>query len=377
MEYAVIRQRIDELSRRFASDRSRRQRRTSLAREDFDGLRQAGYPLVVVPVEDGGAFVSMAKSVRPLCEILRSLAAGDSSVALVCAMHPAVLSQWLTPLDVPAEYVTPWQQQRKQLFAAARAGSFFGTITSEPGSGGDINLTRSIARKVGDGYVLDGQKHFGSGMGMTSFMVTTAIPEGDSEPDWYLLDVRDTTWDGAQGMKLIAQWEGCGMIATQSHAMSFSSFPAVRCAWPGVRRQLGAASTPFVLCLFAAVTTGIVDAAIDVAQAQRAARKLPLRPYEQVEWARAEIDAWLVRQALEGMLRAAEAQPTLDREITQGKVAISELAESCLQRLCRVAGGGSFSRQSALGNLFEDVRALGFLRPPWGLAFDSLIPPAT
>ena len=29
--------------------------------------------------------------------------------------------------------------------------------------------------------------------------------------------------------------------------------------------------------------------------------------------------------------------------------------------------------QSSFGNWFEDVRALGFLRPPWGLAYDGLI----
>jgi hypothetical protein len=35
-------------------------------------------------------------------------------------------------------------------------------------------------------------------------------------------------------------------------------------------------------------------------------------------------------------------------------------------------GGGTFARHSPFGFWFEDVRALGFLRPPWGLAFDAL-----
>jgi hypothetical protein len=56
-----------------------------------------------------------------------------------------------------------------------------------------------------------------------------------------------------------------------------------------------------------------------------------------------------------------------------GKVAIAELAESCLRRICRVMGGGTFGRRSPFGHWFEDVRALGFLRPPWGLAYDNLI----
>ena len=41
-------------------------------------------------------------------------------------------------------------------------------------------------------------------------------------------------------------------------------------------------------------------------------------------------------------------------------------------RLTRVLGGGTFSRRSPFAHWFEDVRALGFLRPPWGLAYDTL-----
>ena len=40
--------------------------------------------------------------------------------------------------------------------------------------------------------------------------------------------------------------------------------------------------------------------------------------------------------------------------------------------LTNVLGGGTFSQRSPFAHWFEDVRALGFLRPPWGLAFDTL-----
>jgi hypothetical protein len=42
-------------------------------------------------------------------------------------------------------------------------------------------------------------------------------------------------------------------------------------------------------------------------------------------------------------------------------------------RICKIIGGGTFHRRSPFGHWFEDVRALGFLRPPWGLAYDRLI----
>jgi hypothetical protein len=59
-------------------------------------------------------------------------------------------------------------------------------------------------------------------------------------------------------------------------------------------------------------------------------------------------------------------------QAVQAKTAIAELAESVLHRICKVIGGGTFSRSSPFGYWCEDVRALGFLRPPWGLAYDQL-----
>ena len=56
----------------------------------------------------------------------------------------------------------------------------------------------------------------------------------------------------------------------------------------------------------------------------------------------------------------------------RAKEGVADLAEECLRRLTRVIGGATFSRRSPYASWFEDVRALGFLRPPWGLAHDQL-----
>jgi hypothetical protein len=79
-------------------------------------------------------------------------------------------------------------------------------------------------------------------------------------------------------------------------------------------------------------------------------------------------------QGYEGALRAVESgdHPRSLHATLRAKEAVAELAESSLGRLARVIGGGTFSRRSPFASWFEDVRALGFLRPPWGLAYDSL-----
>jgi len=362
---------VRDIAGAFAAARKERQLRRHLDPADFAQLREAGFLLTGVPVAQGGLWAGVRESTRPLCEILRVLGSGDPSVALVSSMHPAVLAFWLATPEVDAASQQAWDAQRATLAQSALDGAWWGTIVSEPGSGGDITKSKMAAVRDGEQYRLTGAKHFGSGSGVTSYMITTALPDGE-QPDLFYMDVRNVPWDGSKGMKLVAEWDGHGMSATQSHAMAFENFPATRCAWPANLMSLVLASGPYVSCSFTAVIVGIIDAAIEAAQQQLRGRHDALRPYEQVEWTRAEMEAWLVRQAFEGMLRAVEDGRDPLRSVLQGKETIAELAESILGRICKVIGGGTFSRNSPFGFWYEDVRALGFLRPPWGLAFDQL-----
>lgn len=375
MDAAAILRNVRDLAAGFAAQRAERQQRRALAPADFDALRKAGVPLTGVPVELGGVWEDVPRSTRPVCEILRTLAHGDPSVALVCAMHPSVLGFWMNTPKVPSPFQDAWDAQRRQFCLTARDGAWWGTITSEPGTGGDLARTAATARRVdaGGSYVLTGQKQFGSGSGITSYMITSALPEGETAPGLFVLDMRGVAWDGSAGVRLVAPWDGHGMAATQSHAMAFTDFPATRTAWPASFVSFMDSHGGSMPCMFTAVIVGIVETAVEAARQQIVRRRESLRSYERVEWTRAEMEGWLVQQAYEGMLRAVEQGREGRWRATQGKMAIAELAESATARICRVVGGGTFSRSSPFGSWHEDVRALGFLRPPWALAYDNLL----
>ena len=378
---------VTDLAGTFAAQRGERQMRDRLDAGDLDALAAAGLQRTGMPAERGGLWADLTTSTRSICEIYRVLARADSSLALTSSMHPAVLAFWLATPQVPAPDTGAWQRQRDEIFATVEAGAWWGTITSEPGSGGDVAKTRSTARWVdgtgdgadaadeltGGGWRLSGQKHFGSGTGVTSYMLTTAVPEGGDEPDWFYVPTAGNPLDGTAGITMVAPWDGHGMRATQSHALTFDDAPAVRSAWPGHLGDLIAGAAPFFGTLFTAIVLGIVDEAVATARAQLAPRADGLRAYEQVEWAQAELEAWTMAQAYEGALRAIESGRPASGAALRAKVVGSQLAESCLGRLCKVLGGGTYARRSPFGHWFEDVRALGFLRPPWALAVDGLI----
>ncbi len=378
LEADEVRAAIEPIASEWRADRRTRQARTHLDRADFDALRDTGLLTLGIPVEAGGAWHGVEASVRGLCEVYRRLAGADASVALVSAMHPAVISYWTTTAD-PTQ--PEWETQRRAVFASAIAGEQWGTITSEPGSGGDIFRTKSTATPLdaepflpGDSCAITGDKHFGSGMGVTDRMITTALPDGESDPAVFVLDVRDKPWDGTAGLQLIAEWDGMGMRATQSHAMRLEGAHAVRMAWSKKIDEITRTAGPVISTVFTAVVLGVLDEAIELAREQVRGRAPSCAPYEQVEWARAEQDHWLAVQAFEGALRALESGVAARavHAAPRAKQSVAELAEQTLQRLTRVLGGGTFSQRSPFAYWFEDVRALGFLRPPWGLAYDAL-----
>ena len=381
MEPQTVLDNVTQVAQGFASHRRERQQRTYLDKADFDALAEAGVLLTGVPASMGGLWVDVATSTRPFCEILRILATGDPSVALVTAMHPAVLGFWLTRPEAPPPHSEAWQAQTSALYQSALDGHWWGTVTSEPGSGGDITRSKATAAKETNGtYRISGQKHFGSGAGISSYMLTTAVPEGEPAADFFYLDMRGaldthgTPVNGSTGMRLVAPWDGFGMSATQSHAFELTDYPAQRIAWPGSQSAVTGVAGAFFGALFTAVVVGVVQSAHAAAAQRVVPRRDGLRRYEAVEWARIENEYWLIEQAYERLLQLMEAKgPDALLDSQHAKLAIAELAESVTQRICRVIGGGSFSRSSHLGAAFEDVRALGFLRPPWALAHDQLL----
>lgn len=340
----AVRDAVAALAERYAGERRERQQRDRLDPADLDDLAAAGLLRTGLPVERGGLWRDVTSSTRAICEIYRVLARGDSSLALTTSMHPAVLAFWLATPEVPEPDADAWRRQRDVIFTSVEQGAWWGTITSEPGSGGDVSRTRAAARRVdGDGraeegWRLTGQKHFGSGTGVTSYMLTTAVADGDDQPDWFYVPMPGDL-DGADGISLVAPWDGHGMTATQSHALAFEGAAAVRSAWPGHLGDLIDGAAPFFGTLFTAVVLGIVEEGVDTARAQLTPRAATLRAYEQVEWAQAELEAWTMAQVYEGALRAVESGGPSGGATVRAKMAGAQLAESCLGRLCKVLGG--------------------------------------
>jgi alkylation response protein AidB-like acyl-CoA dehydrogenase len=372
--YSSVLTAIDELSDRWVAQRSDRFARRHLERADFDALAATGYLELIVPESHGGRWRSLPETGPIIADAVGRLARGDQSVALVASMHPTVVGFWTTVPVATGPERDAWAAQREAVFATALDGHFWGTVTSEPGSGGDIMATRAEAIPTADPnrFLLHGDKHFGSGSQIVSYMVTTARPAGAAMPMAFYLDLRDQPWDGTGGITITRPWDGMGMKATQSHAVRFDDVAGTPWAWQQALALGAPAITALGLTTFCSVITSVCDAAM--VEAQRRLTGRTLRPYEQVALTQAEIDHWMLSQAMVGAVAALATEPAAEAllSITKAKLGMGALAESMLDRICRAVGGGAFSASSPFATWYEDVRALGYLRPPWALAFDQL-----
>src|SRR5262245_41266808 len=138
MDVATVRNNVEAVARDWSAQTTARLRRQALDKADFATLRDAGLNLTGVPEEMGGLWSGAAQSSRPTGAMFRALARVDPSVSLVATMHPTVLALWLEePVEPPTDPAV-WHEQRGRVLAAAKAGHWFGTVSSEPGGGGDL-----------------------------------------------------------------------------------------------------------------------------------------------------------------------------------------------------------------------------------------------
>ena len=144
-------QALQSVAEEFATQTIERQKRRELDPADFERVAAAGFLLTGVPAESGGLWSGVATSSRDYAQMVRVLAHGDPCVALVAAMHPAVTAFFLG-VETVDDHPEAWCQQRAELLELART-RWWGTVTSEPGSGGDILRTRTQGVLQADGQI--------------------------------------------------------------------------------------------------------------------------------------------------------------------------------------------------------------------------------
>jgi len=204
-----------------------------------------------VPAAHGGLDLDMPTYV----EVIRALAQGCASTAMTLHMHSTVM-RFIEALGTPA-------QQRRYFGEVVGPGRLFGSWGSEPA----VSLSRTFLmetaiRADGDGFVVDGVKHFCTmALGASFYMVWCAL---DGEADMGKALCLALVPADAAGLATDGKWDTLGMRGTYSPSMTLGG---VRIAGDALLGRPGAATQVGVVESFglgyAAVYVGLAEAALD------------------------------------------------------------------------------------------------------------------
>jgi alkylation response protein AidB-like acyl-CoA dehydrogenase len=198
----VARVLTEEMLARFASRAASYDRENRFFEEDFEELRASKYLLLPLPVEFGGAGLTLAE----VCREQRRLAYHAPATALAVNMH-------LYWLGVAADLWRSGDTTLEWLLREAAAGEIFAAGHAESGNDIPVLLSTSKAERVEGGYKFTGRKHFGSLTPVwTRFGLHGMDTSDPSQPKIvHAFMPRDTP-----GYTIKETWDVLGMRATRS-----------------------------------------------------------------------------------------------------------------------------------------------------------------
>jgi alkylation response protein AidB-like acyl-CoA dehydrogenase len=324
------------------------------ALENLRDLRRAGLLRLNVPTTFGGLGAGLSESV----EVLRELAQGSPSTALMLAMHNSTLANYLLDPDlVPRSERDYFRAQREWAWEAAAQGKIFGVANSEQGVGGNVRASKTSVNA--EETAVSGLKSFAS-MGLEADYFMAAALNDRGAVEFYLVE------NDRKSVTVAKEWDATGMRSSDSVTLRFENTPVIGPL--GYRGLLdGVNNRHWSTLSFTAIFIGTAESLL--AEAIRSAATMLQKT--------AAVELHLTLQAARAMLRhcvSCAKSPDSDylRLVRDCKLfATSSLADKAAA-LYSAQGGGAYRFSSPISRKFRDLLAGPVLRPPVGVSFDDV-----
>ena len=330
--------------------------------ETLAELRASGVLGAPLPTELGGWDTSLADTVQAI----RLLAQYAPATALALAMPLGNAATARLPEEVvPAASRPALRQHKVWLAEQIRQGKILAVANSEPGAGGDLANTKTLAQREGNGYHLTGRKSFATfGPDADYFLCAARRTEGGrAVVDGFFVPRH------APGLTLDECWNPIGMKPTASVGLRLESAPAAAVlGYPGCLE--GVSARHWSTLLFAAVCLGMGEGALREAVAAAG----------EAVWARAKLaDFALQLDAAAGFLEALTLQevwpfPSAAQErARRAKTFAARVAVETATHAAMISGGRAYTPHHPAFRLLCDALAGPLIRPPLPQAMDAIL----
>lgn len=328
--------------------------------DSWRALATENFLAMAIPKAYGGLGLDMATYIA----VIRTVAQGCANTAMTVHMHSTVM-RFIDALATDA-------QKRRYFAEVVEHGKLFGSWGSEPA----VSLSRTFlvetsVRQDGDGWAVDGVKHFCTmAQGASYYMVWCAV-DGQGDMAKALLQV--VVPASAAGIATDGRWNTLGMRATFSPSVTFDSVRVPRDAAlgePGKALKVGVIES-FGLG-YAAVYLGAAEGSL--AFATDYLKKRLVKPenipvaydptvQRHVGALRAHLDAALL--VLADSAARWDAADVAERALlaNRAKYLATEVALDVTSRVIQVVGGRGAYKDFPAERAFRDVRTATLMPP--------------
>jgi alkylation response protein AidB-like acyl-CoA dehydrogenase len=361
------------LARRFADRAADHDRDSTFPHDNYADLRDAGLLGLTVPVELGG----LGAGLGDVLAVLERLASGDGATTLAVTMHISPVGQWA------AVWRRTGDERLADMLRRAADGSLvWAALTAEAGVRNTMTDSRTTAKRVDGGFVINGRKIFATNSAVaTDFSTTARHEEAAGGPRLLLCQVSMAQ----EGVQIHPTWDALGMRATRSDDVEFTDVfvPDERVVHSlpvgSLDRRVLETVWSWAMPCFGAVYTGVAAGALDwaVERVVRSGRADDPVLQDVIGECRITLEtsrAVLHRHADDvqhGRISAGSVQEGLARCATVKYVAATN-ATQIVQRLVDVVGGPAFTRAFPFERMWRDVQA-GPIMPMGNLAARRLV----
>ncbi len=315
-------------------------------------LADLGLMGIQIPDALGGAGMSAVD----YCLCIEELARIDPAISLSVAAHNGLAAAHLHMFGTP-------DQQQRFLVPLATGQVLGGWGLTEPTAGSDAAGTRTMARRDGDDWVIDGAKTFtthGNLAGVIVAMAVTDRARGNRGISAFVIA------GGTPGMRAGRKENKLGMRASETSEVIFEN-----CRVPG-DALLGEQGQGFINTLqvldagrigIAALSVGLAQGAYDAARTyalQRQQFGQPIASFQGIRWKLADL-ATRIEAARLLTYRAAALKDEgvrTTRESSMAKLYASEVAVRAAEECVQIHGGYGFVKDYPAEKFFRDVKLL-------------------
>ena len=311
-------------------------------------LGELGLLAVNVPESLGGAEAGVVSYSVAMSEIAKACASTSVTMAVTNMVNEVIAA---FGNDAQKQRYCPWLATGETLGAFA---------LSEPDAGSDPGAMRTVARRDGDDWVIDGAKQWiTSGAWAGVFVVWARTGEaGTKGISCFLVD------GGTNGLKIGRHEDKTGIRGSNTVGLEFESMRVPASA------QFGELGQGFRIAMMAldGGRVGIASQAVGIAEGalsdalryakERHAFGHPIAEFQAIQWmiadSRTELDAARLLT-----LRAAKMKELgvpFTKEASMAKLFASEAAWRVCNRAVQVHGGYGYIREFDVERRFRDVR---------------------